>query len=89
MAASRRVTVCKPLTVQELRRRRKLPGTKVQHKGTGPLSTFVTHGQLKDVARHFFDRLQAELYYPTEQTYPWAAPGAQPAADYAVANLKR
>jgi N-acetylmuramoyl-L-alanine amidase len=47
----------------------------------------VTHGQLKEVARHFFDRLQAELYYPTGQSYPWAAPGAQPAADYAMANL--
>ena len=47
----------------------------------------MTHGQLKELARHFFDRLQAELYYPTGQSYPWAAPGAQPAADYAMANL--
>ncbi|MEI6736612.1 MAG: hypothetical protein WCL31_06820, partial [Actinomycetes bacterium] len=49
--------------------------------------TFVTHGQLKEVARHFFDRLQAELYYPTGQPYPWDAPSAKPAADYAMANL--
>ena len=47
----------------------------------------MTHGQLKEVARHFFDRLQAELYYPTGQSYPWDAPVAQPVADYAVANL--
>jgi hypothetical protein len=60
---------------------------KRRHKGTGPLSTFVTHGQLKEVARHFFDRLQAELYYPAGQPFPWDTPGAQPAADYAMANL--
>ena len=39
---------------------------------TGKTNNFtpVTHGQLKEVARHFFDRLQAELYYPTGQPYP-------------------
>jgi hypothetical protein len=43
---------------------------------TGKTSDFapVTHGQLKEVARHFFDRLQAELYNPTGQPYPWDAP---------------
>jgi hypothetical protein len=56
---------------------------------TGKTSDFapVTQGQLKEVVRHFFDRLQAELYYPTEQPYPWSAPSAKPAADYAMANL--
>lgn len=47
----------------------------------------VTHGQLKAVAQVFFDRLKAELYYPSEKPYPWAAAGAQPAADYAAVNL--
>ncbi|MEI7774740.1 MAG: hypothetical protein WCK17_08175, partial [Verrucomicrobiota bacterium] len=42
---------------------------------------------LKEVARHFFDRLQAELYYPNGQPFARDVPVAQPAADYAVANL--
>jgi hypothetical protein len=47
----------------------------------------VTHGQLKEVAHYFFDRLQAELYYPADQPYPWDAAGARSPADHAVANL--